>query len=416
MKAAFKTIESLFTQHRLECVQCRNQIRKTLQLLLLILPLATNALQLSDSSVISLLTVAPGNELYSTFGHSGVRVKDYKRNIDVVFNYGTFDFNQPDFYVNFLRGKMLYMLDVGSFENFMAMYEYEERSVEEDVLNLTEIEKQNIFDFLLNNAQPDNRSYRYDFFFDNCATRIRDVFEKELRNNIEYSYNGLDTTKTLRQMLDIYVEQSPWVKFGFYLILGLPCDVQAGARRLMFLPDYLQKTFELASVKTGNGSEPFVIKKQMLLQYPPPKKNNNFFSPKICMILLLLVAILVALAELAMKKHFALFDFVIFLSAGLLGTFFFSMWLFTEHYSVKKNLNLLWAIPLFLPLSFTLLFKKLKSFNILWLTATWIWMLVLLPVKLLLPQPLHGAVPVIIILMAFRAWYAAKMMNKKTTL
>lgn len=410
MNAAYKIIEKLSSH----LIANWKYINTRFLLFLMALPFAASALQLSDSTQLSLLTVAPGNELYSAFGHSGIRVKDFKRNIDIVFNYGTFDFNQPDFYVNFVKGKMLYMLDVGSFESFMAMYEYEERSVVEDVLNLTENEKQNIFSFLLNNAQPNNRNYRYEFFFDNCATRIRDVFEKELNNKIQFHYQGFDTTKTLRQMLDLYVNESPWVKFGFYLILGLPCDVAANPRTQAFLPDYLQKTFEQANIKTPNGIEPFVIKKQVLLQYPSPKEANDLLTPKICMLLLLIIAILLALAELALKKHLVVFDFIIFFAAGLLGTFFLSMWLFTEHYSVKKNLNMLWAIPLFLPLSFTLFFKKFKPFNTLWLSATWIWMLALLPLQLILPQPFHGAVSVIIIMLAFRAWFAVKIDKKRT--
>lgn len=363
-----------------------------------------SALQLSDSIQISLLTVAPGSELYSAFGHSGIRVKDFKQNIDVVFNYGTFDFYQPNFYVNFIRGRLLYMIDVGSFDGFMAMYVDEERSVEEDILNLTIEEQQRIFTFLVKNVQPENRNYRYEFFFDNCATRIRDVFENELEGKLHFNYSGFDTTKTLRQMLDLYVNHSPWVQFGFYLILGLPCDIVASPRTQAFLPDFLEKTFKQATVQTKNGSEPFVVQSRNLLNYPLPKESNSLFTPVNSLLALLLLVIALTYFEIKSNKHSFGFDFLLFFLSGLLGVFFLSMWAFTEHYSVAKNLNVLWAVPLFLPLSFFLLFKRVKAFNFQWLRVTCVWLLLLLPLQFILPQPFYGGISILILSLAIRAW------------
>lgn len=145
-----------------------------------------SARDLSDSSRITLLTVAPGDELYSAFGHTGIRITDYKNNFDVVFNYGTFDFEQHGFYTNFIKGKMRYMISTDRFEDFMAEYAYTKRSVTEQELNLTAEDKQKVFAFLYTNALPENREYYYDFFWDNCATRPRDVFEKVLGNRLQY--------------------------------------------------------------------------------------------------------------------------------------------------------------------------------------------------------------------------------------
>lgn len=381
-------------------------------LFLLYFSLDTKAVSLSDSAQISLLTVAPGDELYAAFGHSGIRVQDFKQGFDVVFNYGTFDFDQPDFYLNFVRGYLLYMIDVSTFNSFMSMYVYEERSVTEDILNLSIEEKQHIFSFLANNALPENRNYRYEFFFDNCATRIRDVFKNELKEKIQFDYTGFDTTKTLRNMLDLYVSNSPWVQFGFYLILGLPCDIQATPEMQTFLPDYLQKTIQQASVKSTDGSKRFVSKSQVLLSYPPPQNSNEIFTPEACLILLLIIAILIYVIEIKTGKRFVFFDFLLFFIAGLLGCFFLSMWAFTEHYSVAKNLNVLWAIPLFLPCSFFLFFKKINRFNLKWLNFTWMYLPTLLAVQFVLPQPFHRAISIIIILLAFRAWASAKLLKR----
>lgn len=373
---------------------------------------SARALQLSDSAQVSLLTVAPGSELYSAFGHSGIRVKDFKQNIDAVFNYGTFNFYQPNFYVNFVRGRLLYMIDVGSFDDFMAMYEYEERSVEEDVLNLTNEEQQRIFAFLVHNAQPENRDYRYEFFFDNCATRIRDVFESELEGKLHFNYSGFDTTKTLRQMLDLYVNNSPWVQFGFYLILGLPCDVVATPRTQAFLPDYLQKTFKQASLETESGSKPFVSQSHTLLKYPLPTKNSSFFTPVNCLLVLLVFVIAITVIEVKRNKHYFSFDFLLFFIAGLLGTFFLGMWAFTEHYSVAENLNVLWAIPFFLPLSFLLFFKRFRLFNFQWLRIIYVWLLLLLPLQFILPQPFYIGISLVILSLVIRAWSGARFLGK----
>ncbi len=363
----------------------------------------SHAIELSDSARISLLTVAPGNELYSAFGHSGIRVTDFKTNMDVVFNYGTFDFNQPNFYVNFVKGRLLYMVNVESFRNFMSMYVYEERAVTEDVLNLSAEEKQHIFAFLANNAKPENRDYRYEFFFDNCATRIRDVFEKELGEKLVFHYEQFDTNYTLKQMLDLYVGESPWVKFGFYLILGMPCEVNATPRIQTFLPDYLQKAFQNATVQTANGKESFVSSTKVLLEHPLPVAPQEFFTPMNTMLLLLIFYLILTVIERKTNKHFLFFDVLLFGVAGLLGCFFLSMWLFTEHYSVPKNLNMLWAIPLHLPVAFMLMFKSLRKYLVNWFLFTAVFMVVLYVFKFLLPQPYHEAIVLIMAVLALRA-------------
>ena len=169
---------------------------------------------LSDSSRISLLTCSSGEELYSAFGHTGIRITDYKNNFDVVFNYGTFDFDQPGFYSNFVKGKMRYMIGTDHFSDFHDQYTYEKRTLVEDEMQLSVEDKQKIFAFLYNNALPENREYYYEFFWDNCATRIRDVFEKILGNRIQYDTDKahFEKNKTMHDMLRVYVWKRPWAR------------------------------------------------------------------------------------------------------------------------------------------------------------------------------------------------------------
>ena len=162
-------------------------VKKWLLLLLALLPYFAKAQDDSCTLRISLLTCTPGEELYSTFGHSAIRVVDLRNNTDLIFNYGTFDFNDPDFYKKFVQGKLLYFVSVDSIQNFLWEYEYFKRGVMEQVLNLTCAEKQNMIAALFENAKEENKYYRYDFNYDNCTTRLRDILEKSNRQTAKVS-------------------------------------------------------------------------------------------------------------------------------------------------------------------------------------------------------------------------------------
>ncbi len=359
-----------------------------------------SARDLSDSSRITLLTVAPGDELYSAFGHTGIRITDYRNNFDVVFNYGTFDFEQPGFYTNFVRGKMRYMISTDRFDDFMAEYVYEKRSVTEQELNLTAEDKQKVFAFLYTNALPENREYYYDFFWDNCATRPRDVFEKVLGNRLQYhtEHAGFQQKKTMRDMLRVYTGNRAWVNYGFDLILGLPCEVIAAPRDQTFLPDYLSKYIDCATV----DGKPFVLKKTFLLQFPLPKIEHGF-SPIHLSLILVLIAFVIWLIERKRKMHFYIFDFVLFLIVGLFGTLWLCLWLFTAHYSVPQNLNMLWMIPSHAFVAFFLLKKQKPGWLKYYFTGTYILMLLLFIFWQWLPQHYNVAVMPLVFLLSFRA-------------
>lgn len=357
------------------------------------------AIELSDSCSVTLLTCSPGEELYSAFGHTGIRVTDFKKGIDVVFNYGTFDFDQPGFYTNFLKGEMRYMITVDRFEDFEYMYEYEKRRVVEQKLNLTLEEKHKIFAFLYWNAKPENREYHYDFFWDNCSTRPRDVFEKALGEKLQYTYEGFDTNQTMRQTLKPYVAQMPWVDFGFDLILGLPCEIKATARHQTFLPDKLELLFEHATV---NG-EPFVTGHDVVVDVPFNPQPFKGVTPVMVTFVLLLLGIAANVWERFKNLHWWSFDIVLFFFSGLLGIFFLCMWLFTTHYSVPKNLNMLWLLPTHLPISLLLLRAKKPAWVQYYFAGTFILMLLLVVGWKWNPQPYSLAALPLILLLANRA-------------
>lgn len=387
-------------QHGLTpAISIKHKITATLFVFLLSL-LNCQAVELSDSSRVSLLTVSPGEELYSAFGHTGIRVTDYKNQFDVVFNYGTFDFDQPGFYTNFLKGKMRYMISTDRFEDFISEYKYEKRSVAEQELNLEPGEKQKVFQFLYTNALPENREYFYDFFWDNCATRPRDVFEKTLGNKLQYHTEnaGFVQNKTMHDMLRVYVHDRPWVDYGFDLILGLPCEKIASPRDQTFLPEYLAKYVGSATIY----GQPFVTSRKFLLLYPL-KSISPPFLPIHLSFAFVIVFMGIWYAERKTGRHYYTPDFVLFLLTGILGTLFLCMWLFTSHYSVPENMNMLWLIPSNLVIAFVLLKKNKPVWLKYYFAATYIIMILLFIAWKWLPQPFNPAVAPLIFILAFRS-------------
>lgn len=313
------------------------------------------AQKLSDNAQISLLTCNPGTDLYSVFGHTAIRVKDYDKGIDWVYNYGTFNFKTPNFYVKFVRGQLNYQLSVNHMGDFLREYQYENRSVYEQVMDLTKAEKEEVFNFLEFNRLPENMYYLYDFFFDNCATRVRDVFQKEMTTGVQFdeeAYNPL----TFRQMLKPYLEPQPWARFGINLVLGAITDREATLDESMFLPAYMKVAFD--NGKIGNKS--LVKSSKTLFEQQPIDEDILLITrPGFVFWTVLIIVLLITFLELKKKKTYKLVDFLIFLSVGAIGLILFLLWFATDHTAVVKNWNLLWAIPTHLFIAF-MVFRKSK--------------------------------------------------------
>jgi hypothetical protein len=343
--------------------------------------------KISESCEISLLTCTQGDELYSCFGHSGIRLKDPENKIDLVFNYGTFDFTKPYFYLNFCRGILIYSLGVDYFEDFKYVYVYEGRGISEQLLNLNTEEKQKIANFLLNNAAPKNRDYRYDFLLDNCATRIRDAFQIALGEKLSFNLSDWDSTKTFRNLIDEYSIEKRWENFGMNLLIGLPVDRAATPMEQMFLPDYLSLGFENACVNINGKEEPFVLSKKTLLTKPFRVKSANYKSPEVLLSIIMLLLLIVSIQEIRYKKHFKSIDFVVLFATGFIGLLFVILWFFTQHWTTAINLNLLWALPINIYLAFANLKKHPSIFFKRALTVSLCLEVLFLITHFFLPQP-----------------------------
>jgi len=311
--------------------------------------------QLSEQAVFSLITCTPGNELYNIFGHSAIRLKDPALRLDFVYNYGTFNFETPNFGMKFVRGKLMYSLSKNQYEPFENVYVSEGRGVAEQVIVLDNAQKQHLFQYLETNYLPENRAYLYDFFYDNCATRIRDVLRKAL-GDVEIP--NVQATRRFRSYLDEYLVDDPWLNFGIELILGLEADKLCTAEHQMFLPDYLSANMGKASF----GGKPLLSNAVWLLPKPVPKQApKGFFLPIVLTSTLLLLALLFSFG---IKNPLAKnsWDAFIFVILGFVGCFLLFMWFGTDHIATQKNLNVLWANPLYLVWVFVGLRKDLSKF------------------------------------------------------
>jgi len=358
-----------------------------ISLLLSTFEIKAQAPKVSERCEISLLTCTPGDELYSCFGHSGIRLKDPDNNLDIVFNYGTFDFTKPYFYLNFCRGILIYSLGVDYFDDFKYVYIYEGRGISEQMLNLNLEEKQKVADYLINNATPQNRDYRYDFLLDNCATRIRDVFQIALGNKLSFQLSDWDSTKTFRNLIDEYSIEKRWENFGMNLLIGLPVDRTATPMEQMFLPDYLSYGFEDASVNINGKKEPFVLSQKTILAQPFRAQKTDLKTPEILLAILTLFILIISIVELYFKKHFKVFDFIILFVTGFMGLLFITLWFFTQHWTTAANLNLLWALPTNIYLAFANFRKKSSSIFLKILKGSIAIEVFFLVAHFILPQP-----------------------------
>lgn len=345
------------------------------------------------SSQISIVTASPGEVLYNSFGHSAIRVNDTINNYDLVYNYGIFDFRTPNFYTKFIRGKLLYKLGLQRNAGFVEDYKSQGRRVTERILNLDEAQKAKVLAFLAENYQPKNREYLYDFFYDNCASRIRDVFEQNVNGKVVYDTNAIKKI-TFRQQLDEYLKFRPWADFGIDLILGLPADKKADFRNQMFLPDYLEENLSKATLNGKPLLSPQIVVSPLINSF---QNGNKFFGPLLVMSIVAVLFFLTTFFVRNSKIQWFL-DVLLFGLLAIAGCVFLFMWLATNHQACYKNLNMLWANPLYL---FLIPYAKIKASKLIWRSIL-ILTIVLIVSFPVFPQQYHIAFIPIFFIVIFR--------------
>ncbi len=384
-------------------------MKKVLFALLLSLSIAGNSQTiLSSQAEISVITCGPfQGELYSAFGHSAIRVNDPVLGFDIAYNYGVFDFNQPNFYLNFTRGFLYYKLGVYSYPDFRDYYISYNRYVHEQIVNLDSVQKQKIFSYLENNAQPLNQTYRYDYFYNNCSSKVRDVFAEVFKDQIKFDGSFIKTDLTIRDLTHAYLTQQPWGELGIDICLGLPMDKKATPYDYMFLPDYVEASFN----HTTLNRQPIVKKNIPVYESSPEQIPFHWYHPWIIFGIAFFLVSLLTYHDWRRKKLTKWFDVTLFGVLGLLGLLLLLLWVATDHKAAASNFNLLWAFPIHLFGAIGLMKNKSNKWVINYFTFVIILTSTTLLMWTLLPQQMNNYLLPVVGVILMRA-FIIKMLSK----
>ena len=345
---------------------------------------------------ISLLTCTPGEELYATFGHSALRIIDSNSVTDHVYNFGTFNFDDAGFYLKFIKGQLKYYVNVEEFDDFKFDYIAENRGITEQVLNFIPAEKISIHRALIENIKEENKFYMYDFFYDNCTTRLRDII-------VKYHHPSpvlpavMPTTYTFRNAIHQYLDDNhkDWSKFGIDILLGAPTDAVMTNAQQEFLPENLLKALD----STKNTT--IVSTSKNLYVLGETNNKSSLFTPLVLFSLFLLVFVFLSFFKNKNALNIlSLLDSFLFFTVGLLGIILVLMWVGTDHIMTKNNYNLLWAWPMHIVYAFFMHknTKRVKTYSLL----VTVFLILFLCCWFFVAQKMNNALLPLIVLMIWR--------------
>ena len=332
-----------------------------------------------DDVEVSLLTCGPGNEVYSLFGHTAIRVCLPSRGMDIVVNYGMFSFKQKYFIPRFVLGLTDYQMGITTFDDFKAEYEYEQRWVFEQTLNLTSKEKSALLQAIDRNYKPENVTYRYNFFYNNCTTKARDLIAANIDGKIKYN-SATSEYPSFRELCHSKTFNNRWSQFGNDLLLGIQADLPTNISEQQFLPENLEHDFSLATIETNtdeannatigaNNASPrklvsheeYIIPKYVAASAAP----DSLPSPRALAIVIAIIIIGVSLIEYFWSKNLWLTDAILMPAIGLAGMILFVM-IFSKHPTVNINFQILIFNPIALFMAIPMLMKQRKGMLTWW--------------------------------------------------
>lgn len=320
---------------------------------------ANAQLQLSKESEVSILTIGPGFVLNDAFGHSAIRIKDPLQNIDLIFDYGRYDFQAKGFYLNFAKGKLDYEIGWTYSEDFISNYKLQQRRVTAQIINLTLKEKQNLFEGLQTNIQPQNKSYSYDFFYNNCATKIKDVLVDTSNKNISFLTPENFEQLSFRELIRSHVPQNSWGGLGIDTALGSVIDRLASVEEHLFLPKYLDEI--LKHSKFDPEATKLVLRPEVLNQTQKSKPSTFWWSPLVILGLVSITIIGMTYYDWTSKSRNKFLDALLFFTTGSIGILILFLWFATDHTATAYNYNFLWAFGFNLLMLPTVLKPKPKK-------------------------------------------------------
>ncbi len=383
----------------------RNYIRVGTTALIIVLCAGEARAQLprliSDSSSVSILTTFPGAPVYSAWGHSAMRIQDPDSGIDAVFSYGTFDPSRPYFISRFAYGDMLYEISVEPMTRFMRKSEIEQRDVVEQVLHLDAEATTRMWTLLMVNLREENKSYLYDFVYDNCSTRLIDLLEATesitLPSQDPYS-------ATFREMLDEYIHNRALLDLGIDLVLGSKLDTDPDVRARTFLPVYLM---DILDVSTSYDGSPLVREKRMLAEYGA-RPDQSGLPRTIPFFWTAALALLAFTAKGYRDKTLTepgRLDRWLLGVIGFAGLFLMVMWFFTHHTLTALNWNVAWALPTHFLVA--VLWKRIPHPRT-YLRYTSYWTMAMLALQFVLPQSIPPPMLPVVIALAIRMWVVSR--------
>ena len=332
-----------------------------------------------DDVEVSLLTCGPGNEVYSLFGHTAIRVYQPSRGMDIVVNYGMFSFKQKYFIPRFVLGLTDYQMGITTFDDFKAEYEYEQRWVFEQTLNLTSKEKSALLQAIDRNYKPENVTYRYNFFYNNCTTKARDLIAANIDGKIKYN-SATSEYPSFRELCHSKTFNNKWSQFGNDLLLGIQADLPTNISEQQFLPENLEHDFSLATIEANtdeannaaigaNNASPrklvsheeYIIPKYVAASAAP----DSLPSPRALASVIAIIIIGVSLIEYFWSKNLWLTDAILMPAIGLAGMILFVM-IFSKHPTVNINFQILILNPIALFMAIPMVMKQRKGMLTWW--------------------------------------------------
>ncbi|MGD0756388.1 MAG: DUF4105 domain-containing protein [Bacteroidales bacterium] len=356
--------------------------------------------QSEDSTQIFLLTCLPGRDALTIYGHSAIRILKTSDGLDSVYSWGVYDFNAPNFVWKFAKGRLKYRIDSESYSGFLKGYFLEQRSVISQKINLTNNEKELIIALINKNMKPENKFYLYNFFYDNCSSRVRDIIEKTIGERLLYPNEVIKDQPSFRGMINKAQKPMPWLTLGTDLLIGSSGDNKAGFRDQMFLPEDLMKNLSLTKIKDTDKIIPLLQKPETVLDFKPITLDNRILLSPLFIFCILLIIILILSIFIKQGKSIAYIDIFLFFIFSILSIFMVFFNFFTDHQAMKVNLNIFWLNP-FLIIAFITLFTKNKNpiwFRILFVTSSGFLFSIAI-----IPQSINLAVIPIILILILRS-------------
>ena len=329
--------------------------------------------EVGDSIEISLLTCQPHQEVYSLYGHTAIRYRDRRNGTDIAVNYGMFSFRKPFFVLRFIFGLTDYEMGIEPFEDFCAQYASYGSGVRQQTLRLSKEDKTAIEKAITKNYLPENRVYRYNYFYDNCTSRARDILLNNMRERVIYT-SVVHPEVSFRDMVHACCKDAPWTKFGNDLLLGVMADRKTTRTEQQFLPDHLRKDFDHALI-VGKKKAPLVAHSFWVVPPGVQTIEESFpLNPATCGIILLIVSLVMMGIELWKRRICWAYDALLMLTTGLAGIVLFAM-IFSQHPTVSINLQILLLNPLALVMLYPVTKATIKKRRSKWWIAEAVFLL-----------------------------------------